>query len=84
MREIVVGNGSMKHLLNNIPFMRIEDQGRILLIVEELANEKKIPNGIKIKKSVPNKCFCLNMFKCFSFMFFGRLIIRNEMKRKYQ
>lgn len=50
MREIVVGNGSLKHLLNNIPFMRIEDQERIVLIVEELANEKKIPNGIKIKK----------------------------------
>lgn len=50
MREIVIGNGSIKHLMNNVPFMRIEDQERILLIIEELANEKKLPSGIKIKK----------------------------------
>lgn len=50
IREIVVGNGSMKHLLNHIPFMRIEDQPRILSIISELIKANKISNNIKIKK----------------------------------
>lgn len=50
IREIGIGNGSLKHLLNTIPFMRIEDQPRILSIIAGLINEKKISNNIKIKK----------------------------------
>lgn len=52
-REIVIGNGSMAHLMNNIPFMRVEDQPRILLIIQELMETKRIPNIIKIKKINP-------------------------------
>lgn len=50
MREIVIGNGSMKHMLNNIPFMRMEDQPRILSIITELIEANKISKNIKIKK----------------------------------
>lgn len=50
MREIVIGNGSMKHLLNTIPFMRMEDQPRILSIIAELFEADKISKNIKIKK----------------------------------
>lgn len=50
IREIVVGNGSMTHLLNHIPFMRIEDQPRISAIIKELMVSKQIPSHIKIKK----------------------------------
>lgn len=50
IREFVVGNGSLTHLLNHIPFMRVEDQPRILLIIEELVKAKKIPKEIKLKK----------------------------------
>lgn len=50
IREVVNGNGSMKHLLNTIPYMRIEDQPRILSIIAELTVEKKISNTIKMKK----------------------------------
>lgn len=49
-REIVAGNGSMIHLLNHIPFMRVEDQPRILSIIKELIEANKIPKNIKIKK----------------------------------
>lgn len=50
IREFVNGNGSMTHLLNHIPFMRTEDQTRIIVIIKELMNTKKIPSHIKIKK----------------------------------
>lgn len=50
IREIVAGNGSMTHLLNQIPFMRAEDQPRILSIIQELVNTNQIPKSIKIKK----------------------------------
>lgn len=50
IREVVIGKGSLKHLLNCIPFMRIEDQPRILKVIEELMKQGKIPSNIKIKK----------------------------------
>lgn len=50
IREFVSGNGSMTNLLYHIPFMRTEDQTRIIVIIEELMNMKKIPRHIKIKK----------------------------------
>lgn len=50
MREIVNGNGSITHLLNHIPFLRVEDQPRIIAMIKELMDENKIPSGLKIKK----------------------------------
>lgn len=49
-QEIVKGNGSMTHLMNHIPFMRTEDQPRIMEIIKELMKTNKIPSDIKIKK----------------------------------
>lgn len=50
VREIIEGNGSLTHLFNHIPFMRAEDQPRIIKIIQELKNVNMIPNHIKIKK----------------------------------
>lgn len=49
IREFVIGKGSLTHLLNNIPFMRREDENRIIEIVKELIENKKVPN-IAMKK----------------------------------
>lgn len=49
IREIQAGKGSMTHLLNNIPFMRIEDEIRITEIVKDLIDKGEIPK-IPIKK----------------------------------
>lgn len=49
MREVVRGNGSLTHLLNSIPFMRVEDEVRVTQIVKDLIKDGKIPNT-KIKK----------------------------------
>lgn len=38
-REIVIGKGSMTHLLNCIPFMRYEDEQRIIEVIK---------NGVKL------------------------------------
>lgn len=48
-REVVIGSGSMTHLYNVIPFMRIEDESRIIKIVKKCIDEGKIPN-IVIRK----------------------------------
>lgn len=48
-REVLKGNRSLTHLLNNIPFMRIEDQARITGIVKALIENGDIPK-ITIKK----------------------------------
>lgn len=49
IREVVAGKGSMIYLLNNIPFMRVEDEDRIIQLVKKLMDDKKIPI-LKIKK----------------------------------
>lgn len=49
LREFVSGNGSMIHLLNNIPFMRKGDEIRITKIVQNAIEAKEIPR-IAIKK----------------------------------
>lgn len=36
------GNGSMTHLFNYLPFMRFEDESRIVAIVKRLMQEDKI------------------------------------------
>lgn len=48
-REFCAGKGSMTHILNNIPFMRTEDQPRIVEIIKKSIDEGRIPD-IKIKK----------------------------------
>lgn len=42
IREFNAGNGSMTHLLNNLPFMRVEDQMRIIEILKDLMDKKEI------------------------------------------
>lgn len=48
-REFVTGKGSLTHLLNNIPFMRIEDENRVIEIIKSLIDDGKIPK-MQIKK----------------------------------
>lgn len=44
IHEFVAGKGSMTHLLNNIPFMRVEDENRIIELIRDL-----IENGSVLK-----------------------------------
>lgn len=48
-REFVNGNGSFTHLMNTIPFMRREDEERIMIIVKSLMEDGHVPK-ISIKK----------------------------------
>lgn len=41
----------MTHIYNNVPFMRVEDEARVLEIIKRLISENKIPK-LKIKKIV--------------------------------
>lgn len=43
IREIVVGKGSMVYLLNHLPFMRREDENRIIEITRDLMDKGVIP-----------------------------------------
>lgn len=43
IREFKIGNGSFTHLLNTIPFMRIEDENRIIETIKNLISWDKIP-----------------------------------------
>lgn len=47
--EFINGKGSLTHLLNNIPFMRIEDENRVIEIIKNLMDDSKIPK-MQIKK----------------------------------
>lgn len=49
LREFVVGNGSLVHILNTIPFTRKDDEKRIIEIVQEAIKNKEVPR-ITIKK----------------------------------
>lgn len=42
--EFIAGKGSMIHLLNNIPFMRSDDEDRIISVLGRLIKIGKIPN----------------------------------------
>lgn len=53
IREFKNGNGSMTHLLNTIPFLRAEDENRILEVLQELMSLGRIAN-LPIKK-LPKK-----------------------------
>lgn len=48
-REFVIGNGSLTHLLNTIPFMRREDEDRVTEIIKDLIRNEQVPR-IPIKK----------------------------------
>lgn len=52
-KEFIAGNGSLTHLLNNIPFMRIEDEMRVIEIIKKSIDDGRIP-AKKIKK-LPRK-----------------------------
>lgn len=43
IREFIMGKGSITHLLNVIPFMRFEDQSRIIEIIKQCMQSGKIP-----------------------------------------
>lgn len=49
IREFKLGKGSMIHMMNNLPFMRYEDEPRILAIINELVNDGFIEK-MKIRK----------------------------------
>lgn len=49
IREFIVGKGSLTHLLNTIPFMRIEDENRIIEVLRDLMEKGNIPK-MPIKK----------------------------------
>lgn len=49
LREIIASNGSIVQLLNSIPFMRREDEPRIIEIIREAMANEEIPR-IAIKK----------------------------------
>lgn len=53
IREFTTGNGSLTHMLNRIPFMRLEDEDRIIFQIKELIKNGSLPN-LKIKK-IPKK-----------------------------
>lgn len=46
IREIVIGKGSLTHLSNNIPFMRNEDEPRIMEIIKRGMEIGKIPKMV--------------------------------------
>lgn len=46
VREIRIGKGSITHLFNNIPFMRYEDEPRIIEIIKRCMEAGKIPKTI--------------------------------------
>lgn len=52
IREFVDGKGSMTNLINNIPFMRANDEPRIIEIIKSLMNNGEIPKMVikKIRK----------------------------------
>lgn len=43
IREFTLGNGSLTHLLNTIPFMRYEDEVRIVDLLKNFMADGKIP-----------------------------------------
>ncbi|XP_031637570.1 J domain-containing protein CG6693-like [Contarinia nasturtii] len=49
IREFTIGKGSMTHLFNTIPFMRTEDEARIIHVIKECMQSGSIPK-ISIRK----------------------------------
>lgn len=49
LKEFVNGNGSIMHIMNNVPFTRRDDEPRIMEIIQNAIKNQDMPN-IKIKK----------------------------------
>lgn len=49
VHEFQAGKGSMTHLMNNVPFMRVEDEPRIIEIIQRLIANGQVSKH-KIKK----------------------------------
>lgn len=49
IRDLAIGRGSIRHLFNVIPFMRIEDEPRIIQMAKQSIEEGELQN-IFIKK----------------------------------
>lgn len=45
LREFIIGKGSMTHLFNTIPFMRTEDEARMIHVIKECMESGKIPKA---------------------------------------
>lgn len=50
LHEYKLGNGSMTHMLHNIPFMRVEDEQRIIDIINDMISDGTIKEKLKIKR----------------------------------
>lgn len=48
-REIVRGNGSLTHILHNVPFIRVNDESRIMEIIKQMIANGEVPK-LKLKK----------------------------------
>lgn len=55
VRELKHGNGSLTHLLNNLPFMRFEDEDRVMGIIKELKKNGDLPPNMNIRKIAKKK-----------------------------
>lgn len=53
-REVIIGKGSITHLFNTIPFMRYEDENRIIEIVKDGVKTGELPK-ILIRKMRSSK-----------------------------
>lgn len=49
LKEIVIGNGSIIHVFNSVPFTRKQDESRIIEIIQKAIENNEIPH-IRIKK----------------------------------
>lgn len=49
LKEFIDGSGSLTYILNNVPFMRYEDEPRIIKLIQAAIKNQEVPN-IKIKK----------------------------------
>lgn len=42
IHAFLAGNGSMTYILNNIPFMRVEDENRVIEILKDLMDKEEL------------------------------------------
>lgn len=49
IRELIRGNGSVTHLINTIPFMRVDDENCITNLINQLMKDGSVPT-MKIKQ----------------------------------
>lgn len=61
LREVLIGNGSMTHLFNTIPFMRYDDEDRLIAIIKSAMDAGEIKK-VAIKKIPKQKWIFLGSF----------------------